>query len=153
VLPASMCAMMPMFRVLFNGTCLGIFYVLLRSTFELPPIVGERLVRLCHAMRVFALLHGPAAKLRRVEELAAQLLLQRLAVAARACVADQPADAERQAAVRIHFDRHLIVAAADAPRLHLETRLDVVDRLLEHLDRIVAGLLFDDVEALIEDAL
>src|SRR5439155_2939773 len=37
--------------------------------------------------------------------------------------------------------------------LHLEAGLDVVDRLLEGLQRIVAGLLFDDVEALIKDAL
>src|SRR5207247_5919648 len=56
-------------------------------------------------------------------------------------------------AVRVHFDRHLVVAAADAARLHLEARLHVVDRLLEHFQRIVAGLLFDDVEALIKDAL
>src|SRR5205823_5690660 len=42
---------------------------------------------------------------------------------------------------------------ADAPGLHLEARLDVVDRLLEHLQRIVAGLLFDDVEAFIDDEL
>src|SRR6185369_13025134 len=44
-------------------------------------------------------------------------------------------------------------AAADAARLDLETRLDVIDRLLERLHRIVAGLLFDDVEALVEDPL
>ena len=68
-------------------------------------------------------------------------------------VADEPADAEREAAVRVHFDRHLVVRAADAARLHLEARLDVVDRLLEDLQRIVAGLLLDDVEALVEDAL
>src|SRR5262249_49485650 len=74
------------------------------------------------------------------------------AVATLARVADEPADAERQAAIRIHFDRHLIVAAADAARLHFEARLDVVDRLLERLERIVARLFLDDVEALIDDA-
>src|SRR5207247_9992203 len=82
-----------------------------------------------------------------------QLLLHRLAVAARTRVADKPPDAERQAAVRVHFDRHLIVRPADAPRFDFEARLDVVDRLLEDFQRIVAGLLLDDVEALLDDPL
>src|SRR5262249_19250578 len=89
---------------------------------------------------------------RGVEELVGQFFLHRLAVAALARVPDEPADAERQAAVRIHFDRYLVVAAADAARLHLEARLDVVDRLLERLERIVARLFLDDVEALVDDA-
>ena len=77
----------------------------------------------------------------------------RNAVAAFARVADQPPDAERQAAVRVDLDRHLVVRAADAARLHFEARLDVVDRLLEDLQRIVGGLFLDDVEALVKDAL
>ena len=69
--------------------------------------------------------------------------MHRLAVAALAREADEPADAERQAAVRIHFDRHLVVAAADAARFDFERGLDVLDRLLEDLERVVAGLLLD----------
>src|SRR5688572_27209780 len=113
----------------------------------------ERLVRFRHAVRVFALLHRTAAKVRRVEQFVRQLLLHRLPVAPRAGIPDEPADAEREAPVRVHFDRHLVVRAADAARLHLETRLHVVERLLEHLERIVAGALLDDVEALVEDPL
>ena len=113
----------------------------------------KRLVGFRHAVRVFALLDGAAAQVRGIEQLVGELLLHRLAVAARARVADQPADAQRQAAVRVHFDRHLVVRAADAPRLHLEARLHVVERLLEDLQRVVAGALLDDVEALVEDAL
>src|SRR4029434_6657653 len=67
--------------------------------------------------------------------------------------ANEPSDAQRQPAVGIHFDRYLIVRATDAARLHLETWLDVVERLLEYLERIVPGALLDDVEALIEDVL
>src|SRR5436309_7337780 len=113
----------------------------------------KRLVRFGHPVRVLALFHRAAAQVRGVEKLVRQPLLHRLAVAAGAGIADQPADAERQAPVRVHFDRHLIIRSADAPRLHFETRLDVVDRLLEHLQRIVAGLVLDDVEALIDDPL
>src|SRR5438552_8440396 len=129
VLPASMCAMMPMFRVFANGVCLGIAAISTgfgirdlrfvgirwdsqivgrgktrnanpresqipnpesRIPSPLPSIVSERLVRLCHPMRVFAFLHRAAAQIRRVEQLVGQLLLHRLAVAARARVADQP---------------------------------------------------------------
>src|SRR5260370_18061810 len=35
----------------------------------LPTIVRERLVRFRHAMHVFLLLHGPAARIRRVNQL------------------------------------------------------------------------------------
>src|SRR5580765_3160064 len=159
-----MWAMMPMFLVLLRGDCLGTglsskFSVLSSkfsvrsSSFVLPAIVGKRLVRLGHPMRVFALLHRAAAQVRGVEEFVRELFVHRLAVAARARVADQPADAEREAAVRIHLHRHLVVRAADAARFHLEAWLDVVDRLLEHLQRIVAALFLDDVEGLVNDAL
>src|SRR5262245_62208740 len=141
-----MWAMMPMFLVLLRGDCLG-------TSFQLPAIMSERLVRLGHPVCVFALLHRAASQVRAVEEFVRELLVHRLAVAARARVADQPADAEREAAVRIHFYRHLVVRAADATRFHFEARLDVVDRLLEHLQRIVAALLLDDVEGLVNDAL
>src|SRR5262245_52113324 len=114
--------------------------------------MSQRLVILSHAMRVFAFLHRAAPQVRRVQEFIRQLLLHRLAVTARGGEPDDPANAEREAAVRIDFDRHLVVGAADAARFHFETGLDVVDRFLEHLQRIVAGLVLDDVEALVEDA-
>src|SRR2546422_962909 len=121
-------------------------------TSSLPSIVSKRLVRLGHSMRVFPLLDGAAAQVRCVEQLVGELLLHRLTIAARGGVTDDPADAQRQAAVRVHFDRHLIVGAPDTARLHLEARLDIVDRLLENLQRIVAGFFLDDVEALVQDA-
>src|SRR5262245_11842648 len=118
-----MCAMMPMFRVLLSATCRGISvtrswltHSLTNSqTHQLPPIVSEGLVGFRHPVCVFALLDRAAAQVRRVEQLVRQLLLHRLAVAARAGVADDPPEAERQPAVRVHFDGHLVVRAADAP--------------------------------------
>src|SRR3954447_14951808 len=137
-----MWAMMPMFRVLLSATCLGISLLgsgLLTSGSGacrapvwsqsppgawsqepgacLPPVMRERLVRFCHPMRVFALLHRAASQVRGVEQFVREALLHRLAVAARACVADEPADAEREPAARVHLDRHLIVRATDATRL------------------------------------
>ncbi len=104
----------------------------------------------CTSSRFFT---APPRRLAASSSSFASFSLHRLAVAALARVADEPADAERQAAVGVHFDRHLVVRAADAPRLHLERGLHVLDRLLEHLQRIVAGLLLDGREAAVHDLL
>src|SRR6187399_1480966 len=118
----------------------------------LPAVVRERLVRFGHPVRVFALLDGAAAEVRRVQKFHRELFLHRLAVAALGGVADDPANGQREAAGRIHFHRYLVVRAAHAPRLHFETRLDVLNRLLEDLERIVLALLFHDLERLVHDA-
>src|SRR4029453_4899635 len=114
VLPASMCAMMPMLRVLLSGVCLGISQNS-RTSRSLPSIVGEWSCGLGHPVRVFALLPRAPAQIRGVEQLVRQLLLHRLAIAARARIADDPPDAQRKPAIRIHLDRHLVVGTADAP--------------------------------------
>src|SRR3982750_1758371 len=105
-----MWAMMPMLRVFAREVC--------RAINQLPAVVRERLVGFGHAVDVFALLHRAAAQIGSVHEFIRELLLHRLAVAALAREADEPADAEREAAVGIDLDRHLVVAAADAARLH-----------------------------------
>src|SRR6185436_13856995 len=102
VLPASMCAMMPMFRVRSSGVCRGIAELLSSLGSRLWALAGERLpavmregfVGLGHPVRVLALLHGAAAEIRRVEQLVGELFLHGLAVAARVGVAHQPTDAE-----------------------------------------------------------
>src|SRR2546423_2884287 len=183
-----MWAMMPMFRVLLKGDCLGIFLLpvlskirpyfyfftlalgphpqreptlMPRGGFACPPrrhsrrrspsVVSKGLIGFSHPVRVLALFHRAAAQVRCIEELVRQLFIHGLAVAARAGVADNPANTQRKPAVRVHFDRHLVVAAADAARLHLQARFHVVDRLLEYFERIVAGFLFDDLEALVQN--
>src|SRR3954447_14583457 len=163
-----MCAMMPMLRVRPSGVSLGIAVFVCRPGLQtrhrggpqavpyrnlLPAIMCERLIGLGHPVCVFPFLHGATPEVRRIEQLVRELLGHRLAVAARACVADEPSDAERQAAVRVRFDRHLVVGAADAARLLFERRLDVLDRLLEHLHRIVARLLLNRSQAAVHDPL
>jgi hypothetical protein len=48
---------------------------------------------------------------------------------------DQPADRQRLAALGAHLDGHLVGGATDPARADLDRRLDVVERLVEHLDR------------------
>src|SRR5450432_4280754 len=56
------------------------------------------------------------------------------------------------AAHRAHLDRHLIVRAADAARLDLDHRLDVVQGDDEDLERVLAGFLLDLLERTVDDA-
>src|ERR1700723_1990008 len=167
VLPASMCAIIPMLRVssslnaraivpretLFSSSRFATakatstfhFYLqplILLTNVLLPAIMRERLVRFRHAVHVFFLLHRSAARILRVDQLIRKLVGHRLA-AALTRILEQPANRQRLTPERIHFHRNLIVRAANAPRLHFEQRLHVFDRFLENLQRIVVGLFAD----------
>src|SRR5215212_10049204 len=115
VLPASMCAMIPMLRVLASWAPVAILLLLFvrvrvrgsgaattrsvrwaRGRWWLPAVVREGLVRLGHLVGVLAPLHGGAEAVARVEQLVHQALGHRL-LATRAAVLDEPAQAERGA--------------------------------------------------------
>src|ERR1044072_4490940 len=118
----------------------------------LPAVVGESLVGFGHPVGVLLLLDRGAAVVGGIEQLVGEAQLHRLlAPALRA--ADQPPHRERRLARRPYLDGHLVGRATDAPRLHLDARLDVLDRLLEDLDRVFLGALPDDVHRLVEDLL
>src|ERR1051326_3941974 len=95
VLPASMWAMMPMLRVRSSG--------IWRGMGRLPAVVGESLVGLRHAMRVFALLDRGAAVVGGVVQLAGEALDHRL-LGTCARVQHDPAHAERHAPGGTHLD-------------------------------------------------
>src|SRR5579859_3976026 len=119
---------------------------LLRSLFpaahrELPAIVSESLVGLSHAVHVFLLLHRRTTAVGGIEQLIGQLVDHAL-FATGAPVSDEPANGQRGAALGSHFDRHLVVGAADAAGLHFQKRLAVLDGLLEELEGFVAAALF-----------
>src|ERR1017187_1395519 len=101
VLPASMCAMMPMFLQRSNGTVLGTasIYSFWGSDFVfdlvilLPPVVRKGLVRFRHAMHIFLLLDGSAFAVGGIEQLVGQLVDHSFfATAAR--ITDNPADSQ-----------------------------------------------------------
>src|SRR5712691_1034427 len=122
------------------------------SRLRLPAVVCERPVGLRHPVRVFLLLYRLAFALRRQDQLGRQALGHRL-LFARAAVLYDPAHPQRRAPLGAHFDRHLIRRAADAPRLYFQRRLDVRQRLLEHVHAGLPRTLFDHVHRLIEDPL
>src|SRR5271166_3742060 len=112
----------------------------------------KRLVRFRHAVHIFFFLDGGAFAVRGIEQLVRQLLNHSLFAAA-ARIAHNPADRQRRPPFRSDFDRHLIVRAADAPRLHFEQRLRVLNCLREQLQSLVAALFLQLLERLIKNAL
>src|SRR6266852_4062317 len=75
VLPASMWAAIPMFRVRSRGVCRGIsFSALSARSVASPPVVREGLVGLRHLVGVFPLLDRPSPKVGGVHEFHGQFL-------------------------------------------------------------------------------
>src|ERR1044072_402941 len=135
VLPASMWAMIPMFRTRSSATAVCVAAIKSFCLLGLlPAVVSERLVRLRHPVDVVLLLVRPALLVERVEYLPGQLVVEPL-LAPVARELHEPADGERARAARRDLDGNLVVGAADAARPHLEHRRHGLDRLLQHLDR------------------
>src|SRR5215470_3191627 len=91
VLPASMWAMIPMFRTRSSPT--GVVTVLIARS-GLPAVVREGLVGLRHPVDVVLLLVGAALLVQRIHELAGQLRRHAL-LASVAGVLHDPAQRER----------------------------------------------------------
>src|SRR5215217_8578525 len=115
VFPASIWAMIPMFRVLASGT----WRATVATYPGLPLEMAEGLVGLGHLVRVFAPLHRGAQAVGCIDELCCELLAHALA-AALARGLDQPANTEREAAIAADLDRDLVGGTTDAARLDLD---------------------------------
>src|SRR6266567_5033975 len=165
VFPAPMCAMIPMLRVSSSLNALPIAPVtaffsparvatasLTKTIHSLPTVMRERLVRFCHAVYVFLLLHSSAARIRRINQLVRELVHHGLARAFPR-ILQQPANRQRLSPERIHFHRNLVVRAAHATCLHFQQRLHVLDGLLENLQCIVVGLLRHLIHRAVKHAL
>src|SRR5882762_1111604 len=144
-----MCAMIPMLRVSSSLNALPIvpetaFFSpvrvaiasLTKTTHSLPAIMRECLVRFRHAVHVFLLLHRPAARIGRINQLIRELVHHRLARALPR-ILQQPANRQRLPAERLHFQQ----------------RLHVLDGLLENFQRIVVGLLRHLIHRAVKHAL
>ena len=100
----------------------------------------ERTVGFRHTVGVFALLDGIAAVVRGIEQLGGETLDHGLVVAAAGSL-DDPADRESLTALGANFDRNLVGRTTDAAGTDLDRRSDVVEGLLEDLERVRLGAL------------
>src|ERR1039457_598842 len=123
-----------------------------RAPAGLPAVVREGLVGLRHAEDVVLALVGPALLRLGVEQLACQAR-RHLLLAAAAGEFDQPAHRERAGTPRRNLDRYLVGGAADAARADRERGRQDLDRLRERLDRVLAGLLREDRQRVVDDPL
>src|SRR5438132_3691120 len=173
VLPASIWAMIPMFRVRASGysrmtrglpapvgarpvvsfaACAMSSFLAGVAISGLPPVMGERPVRLRHLVHVFLALDRGPGPARSVHELRGQSLGHAV-LATRPGVVDQPAERERRSAGGPNLDRHLVRRTTDPARADLEQRPRVLHRPLQRDRRVVRGLLADVLERLVHDAL
>src|SRR5437588_12643092 len=152
VLPASMCAMIPMLRTLVRSVStsfcatevfplfrlLGYFAVSLDpapSPGVSPAIVRERAVCLGHLVGVLAPLHGGTQAIAGIQDLVRQALDHGLLTTLLG-EADQPAQCQRDRALRTHLDRHLVGGATDTAATHLEGGFHVVHCALQRDHRV-----------------
>src|SRR6476469_5781334 len=144
-----MWAMIPMFRTRSSATRCS---VVAKSLQSLPAVVRECLVGLRHPIHVVLTLVRVPLLLERVEDLPGELVAHVL-LATVAGERDDPAQRERAPAALGNLDRHLVVRATNAARLHLEHRRDRLHGLLQHLDRRPARLLAHLVQGGVDDRL
>src|SRR5260370_18059204 len=160
VLPASMCAMIPMLRTIARSVAVWVATIsVLRSRAFwfasgslLPAVVGEGLVGLRHLVGVLTALDARAKAVAGVEQLVHQPLGHRL-LAALPGVRDDPAKRQGGRPGGAHLDRDLVRGTADPAAADLERRLDVVQRPLEGNDGVVAALLAAALKRAVHDAL
>src|SRR2546426_682047 len=112
----------------------------------------ESPIGLRHPVRVLFLLDRLALALRREDQLGGEAL-RHVLLAPGAAERDQPAHPQRRASLGPHFHRDLVGGAAHTARLHLERRLHIRERLLEHVHARLPGALLDQVHRLVEHPL
>src|SRR6266699_97996 len=139
VLPASICAIIPMFRTLSIATGRSCIFSAKLISLSVPE-VGESLVAFRHPVGFFLALDGPARVLGRVEELERELLGHALPATLPRETHD-PAAGERHPALRPDLDGDLVGGAAHAARLDLEQWRGGAERRREDLERLLLRLL------------
>ena len=118
----------------------------------LPAEVGECLVGFGHLVGIFAFLHGAAAVVGSIHDLASQALGHG-ALTTGTGIGRQPTQTEGLTTGGTDLHRHLIGGTADAAGLGLQAGHDILHGLVENIERLVAGLVLDHVERAVDDLL
>src|SRR3569832_1748626 len=119
VLPASICAEIPMFRYRSIGVARAT--VVTKRSFgkgwqkRLPAVVSEGLVGLCHAVRIFALADSGAAVLGGIHQFVGKAERHRLFAAVTSNL-DDPSHCQCLATSRANFIGHLVGGTTDPAR-------------------------------------
>src|SRR5665213_1274597 len=141
--------MMPILRTFSIGVSRAIRKKLL---YCLPAVMCKSSVRLCHPMSIFAFLDRTTPVRRRLKNLVGQPLAHRFLTAC-ARRRHHPPHRQRRSPQWTHFNRHLVVRAADAPRPYFNRRTHIVERPLEYHQTALFGAIRDQLERSVEDLL
>ena len=101
---------------------------------------------------IFAFLHGAAAVVGGIHDLAGQTLGHGTLTTG-AGISRQPAQTEGLTTGGTDFHRHLIGGTADAAGLGLQAGHDILHGLVKNIERLIAGLVLDHVERAVNDLL
>ena len=112
----------------------------------------ESLVSFCHLVSVLTLLHGVTSVVGSIHDFSSQTLCHGLLTTG-AAVGSEPAQTQSLAASGADLQGNLVVSATNTAGLALEAGHDVLHRLLESLQRIVAGLFLNHGESFVNDLL
>src|SRR5437764_12349288 len=137
VLPASMCAAMPMFRVRWSGNLRSgefgpadvDFFFSSVAGINLPTEMGKRAVRLRPVGCVFAFLDCVALAGSSVLNFMGQRLRHRHAFASIGVLHD-PTHGERDLTRRWYLQRYLVSGATNPTRFYFQARPNVFQRLV-----------------------
>ena len=99
--------------------------------------MGKRLVGFGHAVSIVPFLDGPAAIIRCIKQFRGKFLHHGLFTPITR-ITDDPSETQGGLTIPINFHRHLVVCSAYAARFHFQSRLNVINRLLEDLQRLDA---------------
>src|SRR5665213_1440021 len=112
----------------------------------------KRLVRIRHAVRIVLLLHAIPFTLARRNHLSRQLLRHAL-LAALTRILHEPSHPQRRPTLGPHFHRHLVRRPTHSATLHLDHRLDVLQRSLEHVHARLPRARLDEIHRAVENSL
>jgi len=114
--------------------------------------MGKSLVGFGHAVSIVPFLDGPAAIVRCIQQLRGELFHHGL-FPPLTRITDDPSETQGGLTIPINFHWHLVVCSPHSAGFYFQGRLDVINRLLEDLQRIIIGPLFDQLKGVVHDIL
>src|SRR5690606_19224758 len=117
----------------------------------LPAIMRECAVSICHAVRVFTLLHSSSAVIGCIKKFAGKALDHRLLIAATSG-SNQPTDRESLATLRTDINRNLVSCTTNTARAHFKVRSNIIQSLMENVHRLLLRLFTHLIKRAINNA-
>ena len=114
--------------------------------------MSKCLVGFCHLMGIFTLLASAAHIVGGIDDLTSQLFLHG-ALTAGSCISCQPAQTQGLTSLRTYFHGNLVSSTTYTAGLNFQYGHDVLQSLLENIQRLLTCLFADNVECAVNNLL